>query len=96
MFDKNLTEITERFPPNMNSFYDDEAKAIDKWTDNLKMFAGHKEYMHQAALLNTADFCVKRVKPSTTMVVAQSKNEAVLTIVGVLKSFDLPPVKKNR
>ncbi|KAJ7659914.1 hypothetical protein B0H17DRAFT_1145215 [Mycena rosella] len=40
-------------------------------------------------------FLRKESQPSTTMVVAQSKNEAVLTIVGVLKSFDLPPVKKN-
>ncbi|KAJ7653425.1 hypothetical protein B0H17DRAFT_1268241 [Mycena rosella] len=43
----------------------------------------------------TADFCVKKINTSTTMVVARSKNEAVLTIVGVLKSFDLPPIKKN-
>ncbi|KAJ7699252.1 hypothetical protein B0H17DRAFT_1129323 [Mycena rosella] len=36
-----------------------------------------------------------KINTSTTMVVTRSKNEAVLTIVGVLKSFDLPPVKKN-
>ncbi|KAJ7678792.1 hypothetical protein B0H17DRAFT_1235141 [Mycena rosella] len=46
---------------------------------------------------HTADFCVKKISSAATMVVARHgelKNEAVFTIVGVLKSFDLPPVGK--
>ncbi|KAJ7663563.1 hypothetical protein B0H17DRAFT_1211574 [Mycena rosella] len=57
-----------------------------------------KDYMHQAALLDSSAFRVKRVDSSTMKVLARSESsrlEAIVTVVGVLKSFYLPPVKKN-
>ncbi|KAJ7603714.1 hypothetical protein B0H17DRAFT_1154649 [Mycena rosella] len=74
------------------------AEALDSWTESMTAIISTKDYMHQAALLDSSAFRVKRVDSSTTKVLARSESsrpEAIVTVVGVLKSFDLPPVKKN-
>ncbi|KAJ7662860.1 hypothetical protein B0H17DRAFT_1144236 [Mycena rosella] len=81
----------------MNEFYPQEAKAIDEWTTHLKNAGGRKDFMHQITLINRDDFTVKNSSSTTAIVGRQTglNAAAIFTVVGVLKLFDLPPVKRN-
>ncbi|KAJ7670437.1 hypothetical protein B0H17DRAFT_1141796 [Mycena rosella] len=86
----------------MNEFYPQEAagksKAIDEWTTHLKNVGGRKDFMHQITLINRDDFTVKNSSSTTTAIVGRQTGlsaAAIFTVVGVLKLFDLPPVKRN-
>ncbi|KAJ7637853.1 hypothetical protein B0H17DRAFT_1277769 [Mycena rosella] len=52
------------------------AKTLDTWTESMKNTDTSREYMHQAAFID-------------------SRAEAIFTMVGALKAYDIPPVKKN-
>ncbi|KAJ7626705.1 hypothetical protein B0H17DRAFT_1150953 [Mycena rosella] len=85
----------------MDNFFDHAkaAEALNSWTESMTAVASTKDYMHQAALLDLSAFRVKRVDSSITKVLARSESsrpEAIVIVVGVLKSLNLPPVKKNR
>ncbi|KAJ7655478.1 hypothetical protein B0H17DRAFT_1146416 [Mycena rosella] len=86
----------------MNEFYPQEAagksKVIDEWTTPLKNVGGRKDFMHQITLINRDDFTVKNSSSTTTVIVGRQTGlnaAAIFTVVGVLKLFDLPPVKRN-
>ncbi|KAJ7679935.1 hypothetical protein B0H17DRAFT_1138841 [Mycena rosella] len=75
-----------------------ESKALDKWTTHMKNVEGRKDFMHQIALINRDDFTVKMSSSTTTAVVGRQTGlnaATIFTVVRVLKSFDLPPVKRN-
>ncbi|KAJ7658576.1 hypothetical protein B0H17DRAFT_1145526 [Mycena rosella] len=75
------------------------AKALDTWTESMKNTDTSREYMHQAAFIDPSFYGVKKTDDKTTKVVYSqdgTRAEAIFTMIGALKAYDIPPVKKNR
>ncbi|KAJ7634330.1 hypothetical protein B0H17DRAFT_1149706 [Mycena rosella] len=74
------------------------AKALDTWTESMKNTDTSREYMHQAAFIDPSFYGVKKTDDKTTKVVYSqdgTRAEAIFTMIGALKAYDIPPVKKN-
>ncbi|KAJ7493921.1 hypothetical protein FB451DRAFT_1388057 [Mycena latifolia] len=84
----------------MDNFYDHEnaTKIIDTWTETMKGLSKDVPTIRPAAFMNMdgLKFKANGNGPSKlTVKLEGGRSEAIVTVVGILRSYDLPPVRKN-